>query len=185
MVWHQPTSFSLPIRKPLSTSSWLQNGLSDEDEVILLVGTTNNQSRMRYKELLEKAGERNLVRVKTTKIAEDLPRFRIMSDVDLEIAARKQRSTAGAQRSREILETEGARVKQKLVELKSRVNEDDLNIKIDKIQKWLTKGNFVNIVIKVAKNSNKKRQKLSNIKSKLLQHYGRLKIPTFWVPTMP
>ena len=48
MVWHQPTSFSLPIRKPLSTSSWLRNGLSDEDEVILLVGTTNNQSRMRY-----------------------------------------------------------------------------------------------------------------------------------------
>ena len=47
-------------------------------------------------------------------------------------------------------------MKQKLVELKSRVNEDDLNIKIDKIQKWLTKGNFVNIVIKVAKHSNKK-----------------------------
>ena len=69
-----------------------------------------------------------------------------------QIAARKQRSTAGAQRSRDILgssdlsyddavltlapipETEGTRVKQKLVELKSRVNEDDLNIKIDKIQ---------------------------------------------------
>ena len=28
-------------------SGWLQNSLSDEDEVILLVGTTNNQSRMR------------------------------------------------------------------------------------------------------------------------------------------
>ena len=40
---------------------------------------------IRYKELLEKAGERNLVRVKTTKITEDLPRFRIMSDVDLEV----------------------------------------------------------------------------------------------------
>ena len=40
---------------------------------------------IRYKELLEKAGERNLVRVKTTKTTEDLPRFRIMSDVDLEV----------------------------------------------------------------------------------------------------
>ena len=62
-------------------------------------------------------------------------------------------------------ETEGSRVKQKLVELKSRVNEDDLNIKIDKMGKWLTKGNFVNIVIKVAKNSNKKEAEA--VKSKI------------------
>ena len=34
---------------------------------------------------MEKAGERNLVRVKTTKTNEDVPRFRIMSDVDLEV----------------------------------------------------------------------------------------------------
>ena len=34
---------------------------------------------------MEKAGDRNLVRVKTTKIAECVPRFRIMSDVDLEV----------------------------------------------------------------------------------------------------
>ena len=34
---------------------------------------------------MEKAGDRNLVRVKTTKIAESVPRFRIMSDVDLEV----------------------------------------------------------------------------------------------------
>ena len=40
---------------------------------------------IRYKELLEKAGERNLVRVKTTKTTENMPRFRIMSDVDLEV----------------------------------------------------------------------------------------------------
>ena len=53
-------------------------------------------------------------------------------------------------------ETEGSRVKQKLLELKSRLNEDDLNVKIDKVHKWLTKGYFVNIVIKVAKNSTKK-----------------------------
>merc|ERR1719430_2217798 len=103
VVWLEPYSSPLAPRNTLSTSSWLQNSLSDEDEVILLVGTTNNQSRMRYKELLEKAGERNLVRVKTTKTTENMPRFRIMSDVDLEIAARKQRSTAGAQRSRDIL----------------------------------------------------------------------------------
>ena len=40
---------------------------------------------VRYKELLEKAGERNLVRVKKTKTTENVPRFRIMSDVDLEV----------------------------------------------------------------------------------------------------
>ena len=34
---------------------------------------------------MEKAGERNLVRVKTTKTTENMPRFRIMSDVDLEV----------------------------------------------------------------------------------------------------
>ena len=64
-----------------------------------------------------------------------------------------------------LTETEGARVKQKLVELKSRVNEDDLNTKIDKVHKWLSKGNFVNIVIKVAKNSNKKEAEA--VKSKI------------------
>ena len=64
-----------------------------------------------------------------------------------------------------LTETEGARVKQKLVELKSRVNEDDLNTKIDKVHKWLSKGNFVNIVIKVAKNSNK--QEAEAVKSKI------------------
>ena len=53
-------------------------------------------------------------------------------------------------------ETEGSRVKQKLLELKSRLNQDDLNVKIDKVHKWLSKGYFVNIVIKVAKNSTKK-----------------------------
>ena len=37
---------------------------------------------------MEKAGDRNLVRVKTTKIAESVPRFRIMSDVDLEVGIR-------------------------------------------------------------------------------------------------
>ena len=42
---------------------------------------------IRYKDLLEKAGERNLVRVKTTKTTENMPRFRIMSDVDLEVCS--------------------------------------------------------------------------------------------------
>ena len=37
---------------------------------------------------MEKAGDRNLVRVKTTKISENVPRFRIMSDVDLEVGIR-------------------------------------------------------------------------------------------------
>ena len=47
LVLLEPYSSPLAPRNTLSTSSWLQNSLSDEDEVILLVGTTNNQSRMR------------------------------------------------------------------------------------------------------------------------------------------
>ena len=48
LVWLQPYSSSLPSRRSLCTSGLLQSSLSDEDEVILLVGTTNNQNRMRY-----------------------------------------------------------------------------------------------------------------------------------------
>ena len=48
LVWLQPYSSSLPTKRTLCTSGWLQNSLSDEDEVILLVGTTNNKSKMRY-----------------------------------------------------------------------------------------------------------------------------------------
>ena len=47
LVWLEPYSSSLASRNTFGTSSWLQNSLSDEEEVILLVGTTNNQSRMR------------------------------------------------------------------------------------------------------------------------------------------
>ena len=47
LVWLEPYSSSLATRNTFGTSSWLQNSLSDEEEVILLVGTTNNQSRMR------------------------------------------------------------------------------------------------------------------------------------------
>ena len=49
LVRLEPYSF-LPARRTLVTSTWLQNSLSDEDEVILLVGTTKNESRMRYKQ---------------------------------------------------------------------------------------------------------------------------------------
>ena len=48
LVWLEPYSSSLATRNTFGTSSWLQNSLSDEEEVILLVGTTNNQSRMRW-----------------------------------------------------------------------------------------------------------------------------------------
>ena len=47
LVLLAPYSSSLDARNTFGTSSWLQNNLSDEEEVILLVGTTNNQSRMR------------------------------------------------------------------------------------------------------------------------------------------
>ena len=46
MAWLEPYSSS-PTKRTLCTSLGLRIGLSDEDEVILLVGTTNNKSRIR------------------------------------------------------------------------------------------------------------------------------------------
>ena len=51
---------------------------------------------------------------------------------------------------------EGGRLKQKQLELKSRVDDRDLDTQTAKLHKWLQKGNFVVINIKTAKRSDKK-----------------------------
>ena len=54
------------------------------------------------------------------------------------------------------VEGQGGRVKQKQLELKSRVDDRDLDTQTTKLHKWLQKGNFVIINIKTAKRSDKK-----------------------------
>jgi len=52
-------------------------------------------------------------------------------------------------------ETDSGRLKQKRMELKSKLSDHDLNFQTAKILKWLEKGHFVKIDIKVAKGSGK------------------------------
>ena len=65
--------------------------LTPESEIILLTGQ-KSQTTIKYSELLEKAGKKNLVRVTKSKMKRDLPMFQLMSDVELEIAIRKEKS---------------------------------------------------------------------------------------------
>jgi len=65
----------------------------DPEADVFLLGNKDKKIKMKYSEVLEKVGDRRLVKVQITKKAEsDLPLFKIMSDVDLEIAARKART---------------------------------------------------------------------------------------------
>ena len=47
-------------------------------------------------------------------------------------------------------------MKQKSIELKSRLDANDFKTKTDQIHKFLLKGNFVNVTIKMAKHSTMK-----------------------------
>ena len=53
------------------------------------------------------------------------------------------------------LETESGRLKQKQIELKSKLTDHDLSFQTAKILKWLEKGHFVRVDIKIAKGSDK------------------------------
>ena len=77
-----------------ATSSLLQKkfDLTPDSEVILLASQEKSQSKIKYGELLEKVGNRNLVKVTKSKLRRDLPMFQLMSDVELEIAMRKEKS---------------------------------------------------------------------------------------------
>eukprot|EP00088_Acartia_fossae_P030325 TRINITY_DN31297_c0_g1_i1.p1 TRINITY_DN31297_c0_g1~~TRINITY_DN31297_c0_g1_i1.p1 ORF type:complete len:284 (-),score=41.42 TRINITY_DN31297_c0_g1_i1:63-878(-) len=118
------------------------------DTLVVFIDAKNKEHSMKYQELLEKIGERNLVRVKRTKRKDDIPHFKIMSDVDLEIALRKQKNETKYMGSREIIETDDGRIKQKTLEIKSKISEHDFRIQIEKVRKWLAKGDFVKVVIK-------------------------------------
>ena len=58
----------------------------DPEAPVILLGNKDKQTKMKYSELLEKVGQRKLVKVHITKKSEsNLPLFKIMSDVDLEV----------------------------------------------------------------------------------------------------
>ena len=80
--------------RAFTTSSFPQKkvDLTPESEVILLTGQEKSQTTIKYSELLEKVGKKNLVKVTVSKIKRDLPQFQLMSDVELEIAMRKEKS---------------------------------------------------------------------------------------------
>ena len=111
-----------------------------------------------YTNLLLQVGQRNLVKISFTKQnktqKEGLPMFQIMSEEDLEVATRKLKKTSSAYLgSREIYETEQGKAKMKQMDLKSRISDNDFQYQAAKIVKWLEKGQFVNVTIKVAKGS--------------------------------
>ena len=80
--------------RPFTTSSLPQKklDLTPESDVILLTGQEKSQTTIKYSELLEKVGKKNLVKVTKSKMKRDLPLFQLMSDVELEIAMRKEKS---------------------------------------------------------------------------------------------
>jgi len=149
-----------------ASKSLLKKDLGPDDDVILL-GNKDKQMKMKYSEIIEKVGDRKLVKIQMTKKAEsDLPMFKIMSDVDLEIAARKARAESKYLGSKLIYETESGRLKQKQIELKSQLTDHDLSFQTAKIKKWLQKGHFVKIEIKLAKGDVK--ANAENLKTKIL-----------------
>ena len=66
--------------------------LTPDSEVILLTGQEKGQTTIKYSDLLEKVGKKNLVKVTKSKMKRTLPMFQLMSDVELEIAMRKEKS---------------------------------------------------------------------------------------------
>ena len=52
-------------------------------------------------------------------------------------------------------ETEEGRIKQKQLELKSKISDNDFQFQVAKILKWLEKGQFVSVTIKVASRGSK------------------------------
>ena len=184
-VYSRP--FTVQVIRSLATSSQLQKRkeLSPESDVILLTGQDKSQTSIKYSELLERVGKKNLVKVTKSKVKVDLPMFQLMTDVELEIAMRKEKahsaSYAGVRTSygnfnfcvlasRVILnltiaELEGGKLKLKELDLKSRITENDFNYQSTKILKWLERGNFVTVTIKVAKESS--REEAENLKKRI------------------
>ena len=68
-------------------------------------------------------------------------------------------------RSITITELDGGKLKLKELDLKSRITENDFTVQSAKILKWLEKGNFVSVSIKVARESSK--EEAENLKKRI------------------
>ena len=67
--------------------------IDPESNVILLSGKDDNsQTVMKFSEVLEKVGKKQLVKVTRSKKKSDLPMFQLMSETDLEVATKKEKS---------------------------------------------------------------------------------------------
>ena len=64
-----------------------------------------------------------------------------------------------------ITELDGGKLKMKELDLKSRITENDFTVQSAKILKWLEKGNFVTVSIKVARESSK--EEAENLKKRI------------------
>jgi translation initiation factor IF-3 len=112
-----------------------------------------------------------LVRVQITKTKTPwkIPHYRIMSDVDLEVALRKQKSENSSTRSRELLDTEQAgRLKLKSVDIRGKISEHDLGVQLKKIRGWLEGGKFVKVNIKAGGD----KVHAAEMEAKVLKHFS-------------
>ena len=64
--------------------------IDPEASVILLSG--ENKTVMKFSEVMEKMGKKQLVRVTPTKKKSEIPMFQLMSETDLEVATKKAKS---------------------------------------------------------------------------------------------
>ena len=88
---------SQPIRSISVSQSLLKkvqfSDIDPESNVILLSGKEDNsQTVMKFREVLEKVGKRQLVKVTKSKKKADLPMFQLMSETDLEVATKKEKA---------------------------------------------------------------------------------------------
>ena len=60
---------------------------------------------------------------------------------------------------------DGSKLKLKELDLKSRITENDFSVQSAKLLKWLEKGNFVTVTIKVARESSK--EEAENLKKRI------------------
>ena len=91
-VHSRPCTLQMVRSFSVSTLPQKKFDITPESEVILLTGQEKGQTTIKYSDLLEKVGKKNLVKVTKSKMKRTLPMFQLMSDVELEIAMRKEKS---------------------------------------------------------------------------------------------
>eukprot|EP00088_Acartia_fossae_P052554 TRINITY_DN5940_c0_g1_i2.p1 TRINITY_DN5940_c0_g1~~TRINITY_DN5940_c0_g1_i2.p1 ORF type:complete len:228 (-),score=39.79 TRINITY_DN5940_c0_g1_i2:114-797(-) len=157
-------------KRSLSTSPCVfsQKDVGSED-VVIFIDSKDKEVSMKYKDLVEKAKGRNIVKLIRPRGRKDMAqRFKILSDEDLEVALRKQRSETNYLGKKDIIETEEGRIKMKMIDISEKISDDSLQTSVGKIRKWLIKGNYVKVNVK---SKDKKSQEYVALKEKILDHF--------------